>query len=226
MDDDAGGPALKGLFAAVLCPLVSQILALQDRATFGMDGVEHLDAIRAAGRVKAAVDSVYLRLLADVQARPEAVPGAAPGKVAESFLTEGLRVSRGQARRDVRTAVAVAAGSGTMPSLAAAYAAGEISREHVDVAVSAVNALPVAVKRLTSEDDGVTGLQVLDELVTEQAKVGQPGTVDQLGKASGWQSYGRLPGDAPVEVRVGSGDGCAGDAGVRGVGEACTGGSW
>jgi hypothetical protein len=37
----------------------------------------------------------------------------------------------------------------------------------VDVAVAAVNKLPVAVKRLVS-DDGTTGLQVLDGLVTEQ----------------------------------------------------------
>ena len=182
MDDDAGEQALNGPFAAVLCRLVSQILALQDRATYGMNGAEHLDAIRAVERVKAAADSTYLRLLADLQARPEAVPGAAPGKVAETFLTEGLRVSRGRAARDVRAAVAVVAGSGTMPTLAAAYAAGEISREHVDVAVAAVNKLPLAVKRLTSQDDGVTGLQLLDELVTEQAKVGQPGTVDQLGR--------------------------------------------
>ena len=101
--------------------------------------------------------------------------------VAETFLTEGLWVSRGQACRGVRAAVAVAAGSGTMPTLAAAFAAGEITREHVDVAVSAVSKLPVAVKRLVS-GDGTTGLRVLDELVTVQAKAGPPGTVDQLGK--------------------------------------------
>jgi hypothetical protein len=63
MDDDAGEQALNGPFAAVLCPLVSQILALQDRATYGMNGAEHLDAIRAVERVKAAADSTYLRLL-------------------------------------------------------------------------------------------------------------------------------------------------------------------
>ena len=147
---------------------------------YGLGGVERLDSLRAAQLVKAAADSVYLRL-ADLRARPEAVPGAASGMVAETFLTEGLRVSRGQACRGVRAAVAVAEGSGTMPTLAAAFAAGEITREHVDVAVSAVSKLPVAVKRLVS-GDGTTGLRVLDELVTVQAKAGPPGTVDQLGK--------------------------------------------
>jgi len=80
---------------------------------YGLGGVERLDSLRAAELVKAAADSIYLRL-ADRRARPEAVPGAASGMVAETFLTEGLRVSRGQACRGVRAAVAVAAGSGTM----------------------------------------------------------------------------------------------------------------
>jgi len=181
MDDDAGGEVLKGPFAAVLCPSRGEILALLDQAMFGLSDVELLDSIRAVEQVKAAADSVYLSLLATVQTRPEAVPGAAPGKAAVTFLTEGLRVSRGRAARDARASVAVAAGTGSMPALAAAFAHGEITREHVDVAVAAANKLPAAVKRLTS-DDGVTGLQVLDGLVTEQAKVGRPGTVDQLGK--------------------------------------------
>ena len=158
MDDDAGGQALRGPFAAALCPLVAEILALSDRPSYGLGGVEHLDSLRAAELVKAAADSIYLRLLADLQSRPEAVPGAAAGKVAETFLTEGLRVSRTRAVRDVRAAVAVAAGSGTMPILAAAYAAGEITREHVGVAVAAVGKLPVAVKRLVSGDRTAVGV--------------------------------------------------------------------
>jgi hypothetical protein len=165
----------------VLCPSRGEILALLDQAMFGLSDGELLDSIRAVEQVKAAADSVYLSLLATLQSRPEAVPGAAPGGAAVTFLAEGLRASRGRAARDVRASVAVASGTGSMPALAAAFAGGEITREHVDVAVAAVNKLPAAVKRLTSED-GTTGLQVLDGLVTEQAKTGQPGTVDRLGK--------------------------------------------
>jgi hypothetical protein len=59
MDDEAGEQVLKGPFAAVLCPLVGEIRALSECATFGLNGVERVDSIRAAVQVKAAVESVY-----------------------------------------------------------------------------------------------------------------------------------------------------------------------
>jgi hypothetical protein len=168
MGHDAGDEALAGPVAEALRPIRAEILGLRDRSSWGLSDTELLDSIRSTRALKAALEALDLSLLATLQSRPEAVPDAHPGKAAVTFLTEALRVSHGQAGRDVTAAKAVAAESGVMPVLGAALAAGEVSREHVDVAVAAVNRLPAAVKRLVT-DEGTTGLQVLDGLVTEQA---------------------------------------------------------
>ena len=92
MDDDAGEQVLKGPVADVLCPVRGEVLALLDRPMFGLNDIELLDSIRSARQLKAAVEALDLSLLAALQSRPQAVPGAASGEGAVTFLTEALRV--------------------------------------------------------------------------------------------------------------------------------------
>ena len=79
----------------------------------------------------------YLESLAVLDTRPSAVPGARAGTVARTFARHRLRNSRATA--DVRAAHALA---GDLPMLGKALAAGDVAREHVDVAVRALRQIP------------------------------------------------------------------------------------
>ena len=99
-----------------------------------------------------ALQAAWLGLVADLDSRPEAVPGARAGTVAQTFLRAVLLRTGGQASADVRAAHALLPdadpGAGGMPSLGAAFAAGTVSREHVDVALRTMRKLP---RRVLSE---------------------------------------------------------------------------
>jgi hypothetical protein len=171
----------RGPVAEALSRARAVIDEVAGRPGWALSGEELLDGIRSVYECAAVLESVKLGLLAAVQSRPELIDGAAPGRAAVTFLTEGLQVSPGQANRDVAAAVAVNAQTGQLPGLGAALAEGATSREHVDVAVAAVRQLPAAVKKIVTPE-GITGLQVLDGLVTDLATSGQPGTIVQVGK--------------------------------------------
>ncbi|HEX2808694.1 MAG TPA: DUF222 domain-containing protein, partial [Kineosporiaceae bacterium] len=117
--------------------------------------------VRLGHQAAAVVEAMRLGLVRQLQARPQAVPGASAGRAAATFLIHGLRVSPAQAGRDVATAVAIDPQVGDLPLLGQALAAGEISREHVDVAVAAVAKLPAAAKRQV-DTHGRSGLDRLD----------------------------------------------------------------
>ena len=117
------------------------------------------DGVREGFAVLQSLESAWLGLVADLDSRPEAVPGARAGCVAATFLRAGLLRTAGQAASDVRAAHALAAdadpGKGGMPLMGAAFAAGQVSREHVDVALKAVRKIPKTVLSAplpTSED--------------------------------------------------------------------------
>jgi hypothetical protein len=84
--------------------------------------------------------ALYLRAVAELDARPGAVPGADSGATAKTFLIQGLRKSPGQAGAEVREARALGpdadAAAGGLPRLGAALAAGEASRERTQKAVA------------------------------------------------------------------------------------------
>ena len=81
--------------------------------------------------------------------------GARPGKVAATFLRERLRRSRAAA--DVAAAHAL---DEELPRLGEALAAGEVSREHVDIAVRTLKRIPQHLrdKKRDEIDEWVTGI--------------------------------------------------------------------
>jgi hypothetical protein len=115
------------------------------------------------------VEAGYLRLVAELDSRPAAVPVAAAGRVARTFLTQALRVSGPDASADVAAALAVDAGSGWLPELGAALAEGAVSREHVDVAVRAVKRVPAHLLHRV-DGGGVSGAQRVDHFLTDAAR--------------------------------------------------------
>jgi len=97
-----------------------------------------LAGLRSVNALAASVEAVFLGFVQELQSRPGVIGGMPGSKGAHGFLTEVLRRSGGQAGRDLRAAEALGGGSPALPAMAAALAAGEVNREHVDVAVSAV----------------------------------------------------------------------------------------
>jgi hypothetical protein len=115
-----------------------------------------------------------------VAAHPEAVGAALSGKQAVvSVLTQGLRVSGGQASRDYATAMATA-DTGPLPRLGRSLIEGVVHREHLDVAARAVEHLPRELGRRVAPD-GEVGWTVIDRLLDERAREGAAGTVKELG---------------------------------------------
>ena len=104
----------------------------------------------------AGVEAGRLGLVRDLDARPTAVAGAAPGRTAVTFLVHACRVSPGQAHRDVAAAHALNAESGALPQMGAAPASGEVSRAHVDVAVRTLTRIPTHLTRVV-DAEGVSG---------------------------------------------------------------------
>jgi hypothetical protein len=80
--------------------------------------------VRLGHQATAVVEALRLGLVRQLQARPEAVPGASAGKAAATFLIHALRVSPAQAARDVATAVAIDPDTGDLPLLGQALARG------------------------------------------------------------------------------------------------------
>jgi hypothetical protein len=113
-----------------------------------------------------------------LDARPEAVPGAAAGRVAVTFLIHAARSGRAAAFRDVRAAAAVAQ-DGPLPLLGAALTAGEVSRAHVDMAARALNDIPKRLLRAV-DDDGVTGADRVDAYLAEHCRRFAPDDVRVL----------------------------------------------
>jgi hypothetical protein len=144
-----------------------------------LSDAEARQTVADAYAVVAAADALLLKVVRDLDGRPEAVPGARPGKTAATFLVHACRVSPGQAHRDVAAAHALDPDGGELPELGAALANGEVSRAHVDVAVRAVTRIPGHLTRAV-DDDGVSGAERVDAFLTEQSKVLAPYATDRL----------------------------------------------
>src|SRR5688572_8932742 len=130
-----------------------------DRSLWQLTDAELRDATVESFRRLQAAEAAYLEHLLELDSRPDAVPGARPGRVAVTFARHKLRRSRAAA--DVRAAHALA---DQVPMLGQALAAGEVSREHVDVAVRALRQIP----RHLLDDPG--GLAKVDAWVTETSQ--------------------------------------------------------
>jgi hypothetical protein len=152
-------------------------------------------------RLQAAFDHAGLRLLAALDARPGSVPGAAAGRQAATFLVATLNASPAVANRSAAAAKALhprpevdpAAGSPDvpefgsvtaaegMPELSTAYAAGDVTRDHVDVVVSVCRRIPLRLLRATNSD-GFSGLAQVDHLMTDLSRRLPPRSVDAAAK--------------------------------------------
>jgi hypothetical protein len=89
------------------------------------------------------------------------------------------RIDPPTAGRDVRAAKALDPDGDLLPGLGTAFAAGEVSRHHVDVAVAARNNIP---KRLLTpvDENGVSGAQKVDQELTSHARTYCPKTAQGL----------------------------------------------
>ena len=153
---------------------------LRATGTATMSDTECRQAVGAAAELCAAAQSEYLRLLRELDSRPEAVPGAAAGRVARTFLVHALHMSGADAARDVAAARAVDPASGSLPQLGQALEDGQVSRAHVDVAVRALRGVP---RHLLERRDaaGITGAEQVDGFLTETAKVLSPQDTARIG---------------------------------------------
>jgi hypothetical protein len=143
------------------------------------------EGVRECFELLARVESVWLGLVRDLDSREGAVAGARPGKAAHSFLTQALHVSPGKAAADVAAAHALdpdaAPGEGRLPAMGAAFAAGQVSRGHVDVAVRTLARIPRHLARGRGPD-GVSGAERVDAFLTEQSRHLSPGQTGQLAR--------------------------------------------
>src|SRR5215470_14110498 len=92
-------------------------------ALWSLSDADLREAVRAGHGAKGAVESAWLGLVAGLDARPDAVPGARPGRVAATFLVHGLRVAAGRAAADVAAAHALQREDGCLQELGSAFAA-------------------------------------------------------------------------------------------------------
>src|SRR4051794_35931976 len=108
------------------------------------------DDIRALGelweRFTGQVASARLGVLAAIDARDDVIGKARVGDASAVFGAHVLGQRRGTARRDARWAGLLRAEVGDLPAVGAAYAAGDISPAHVEVAVRCHKELGAAVR--------------------------------------------------------------------------------
>jgi hypothetical protein len=95
------------------------------------------DDVERKYRLVQSAHADYLAAVRDLDSRPSAVPGARPGKAAQTFLQHRLRAARPAA--DVRTAQAL---GDHFPILAKTLSMGDVSRDHVDLAIRTLRRIP------------------------------------------------------------------------------------
>ncbi|HEX3305347.1 MAG TPA: DUF222 domain-containing protein, partial [Streptosporangiaceae bacterium] len=104
--------------------------------------------------------------------------GSASDTSAATFLIHAGRTARATAHHDARAAAMIAP-DGLLPQLGAAFAAGEISRAHVDVAVRAIRQLPKRLLRRV-DADGRTVAEQADAFLVEYCRRFPPDDVRVL----------------------------------------------
>jgi hypothetical protein len=110
---------------------------LRELALWALSDAESRELVADLFGVSGSMHAQYLRALADLDSRPEAVAGARPGRGAVTFVRDRLR--GGHAAADVSAAHAL---ESELPLLGEALSAGDVCREHVDVAVRTLRRIP------------------------------------------------------------------------------------
>jgi hypothetical protein len=137
-------------------------------------------------RFRSALEAQYLRLVASLDLRPDAVPGVKTGGGAATFLVHRLNVSPRQAALDVKAAhtlnpAPTATTVRRLPQLAVALGAGEVSREHVDVGVRVLKQIPTHLLK-DVDSNGECGMDKVDAWLTETSRTLPPCKTDQAAK--------------------------------------------
>ena len=179
-------PAITPVTAA-LDALDSALDALTDAELWTLPDGELVETVVRLHRLGARADAGLHRLVREVDARGAAVAAGAPSTAA--WLRHRLRLHPGAAKRLVVTARALhdnpagplvhhspadPAPAAAREGLRAAFAAGEVSAEHVAVAHEALAALPTGLDAATVDD--------AEAFLTEQARLHDPKTLARLGR--------------------------------------------
>ncbi len=167
---------------------------LQSAPTSVLSAQELRETVAAVAQARSRLDAGYLHLLASLDARDEAVPGASVGKGGATFLIHRMKVSPGQAAREVRLAHALdvdgggispqagrdadPAGPG-LPRMGGALAAGEVTLGHAQVAVRCLSRLPDRYLTTVAED-GLSGAARVDAFLTEHARSVSPEVLSRI----------------------------------------------
>ena len=161
-------------------------------------GVRH--AALSAGELRAlsreitalqgAVASAGFRTLAAMDARDDVVPKARAGQASIAFQQHALGVDHGTARRDSTAAQLLDPDTGDLKVIGAAYAAGEVLRGHVDVAVRAHRDLGERIREELIPVEGEAGgggwvrrVEVVDAFLAAKAHRLSVKELDRLARA-------------------------------------------
>ena len=136
---------------------------------FSLPPAQVRDALVDVNALRAQCEAAYLHL---VRASLAGDPGPRPGQGTRAVLKDRLRLSGGRARADVEAAQLCDPQVGDLAELGQALAAGEVSREHVDVARRALKRIPTKVVRERRHDVSVA--------LTEHAKEFAVGDAEAL----------------------------------------------
>src|SRR6185312_3996080 len=91
-------------------------------------------ALRALAAAQARLDAAVLALVGDIDARDDVVPRARPKTAGAAVLRTALGMERRKATREADLARLLTGPHPDLPQVGAAYANGDITRGHVEVA--------------------------------------------------------------------------------------------
>ncbi|MGZ4612566.1 MAG: hypothetical protein ACXV1K_05245 [Kineosporiaceae bacterium] len=135
-------------------------------------------AVRGLARQQARLDAAMLASVKAVDDRDDVVPGGRPRTAGARFLQHALGLDRKVAARHADAARLLDRDTGDLAAVGQAYAAGQISRGHVDLATGVHRRLRARIREaLVPVADPVTGeeseqrcIQVVDAVLARQAQ--------------------------------------------------------
>ena len=143
-------------------------------STWSMSAVELSRAVVSVRSVAGRVEALSGGLLRESISRETPDARGEQGARTVNLLRSRCRVSPKRASADVENAKLTCPDTGTLRGLGAALAAGDVSREHVDVGRSTLKRLPVRVVRERRDE--------VDHLLTEHARGFDPAGAEHLAR--------------------------------------------
>jgi hypothetical protein len=168
------GDTVTGVFGgdvqACLRRLEADCTLLSQQRLWAQSDTQARDSLNDCFKLKQTLEHIALQLLADLDTRPDAVPGARNGAVARTYIREKLHRRASDCTADVRAAQALITrtdpATGGLPLLAAALATGRVAREHIDIIVRTIHKIPTKIlaanppEGLHLNTDGASGNSV------------------------------------------------------------------